>query len=174
MGCVSIFSGNFVCVCCKLLSSSFFFSFLIFFKKIVWWVSLDELQTVASFSMKQRFERGEHATWVSTIYEKDLVFNVFWRWGWQCMIDFGWRGLLAVRRKFWFFTFFPFTLELLFMLEGRFRGGGFIFCFKSFFFFLILGRYWNEGLGYSLRVQHELQRKKQRERRREGIWEQYY
>ena len=55
------------------------------------------------------------------------------------------------------------------MLEGRFRGGGFIFCFKSFFFFLILGRYWNEGLGYSLRVQHELQRKKQRERRREGI-----
>ena len=35
VGCVSIFSGNFVCVCCKLLSSSFFFSFLIFFKKIV-------------------------------------------------------------------------------------------------------------------------------------------
>ena len=35
---------------------------------------------------------------------------------------------------FIYIYFFPFTLEVLFTLEGRFRGGGFVVGFKEFFF----------------------------------------
>lgn len=91
---------------------------------------------MASFSLKQRFDRGEHATWLNTNYEKDSVFNIFLRrggCGWL-ILDGGDCELLEE------FCLFIFSIYFggVFILERRFRGGGIVVGFKEFFYLFLV------------------------------------